>query len=411
MKQVVEECVCTIVYTHRHALILSFLVLCGLAVTHPAYGQEQVPGVSADALVVDSLVAAAVEAEATVLNAEAEELLDRAHDNVEMANRIIDWSAMFFAAITLVFIIAGALGLREFSSIKSVREELRALNKEMEDEVESLQAFKLRFEEEMEELKKSIAKDSTNIIKIAYLSSEGTLYFQSGELGRAINAFREILRIKPHDYDSMCYLSRCYIGQGRYNRAIDTANKAIGLSERPDRGYRILGEAYRLMGRHDLSIEALLKSKELIRRRSTFNSLAYSYLKANSLEDSFQYFLESLEMRRGSTATCGLAKVYIKLGDMEKAQEYALETVKLADEEIQRGVLYLWPYYSITFAHLILGNEEECQAYMRMSVSKNKNPSLNNEMLSDLKLVLGEPGISQELVHECMKIIHESDGE
>ena len=341
----------------------------------------------------------------------AEETMERADAQIEMANRIIDWSAMFFAAVTLVTIIAGALGLREFASIKSVREELRALNEEMENEIESLQEFKMQFEEEMEGIKSTIARDSTNIIKIAYLSSEGTLYFQSGELGRAINAFREILRINPREYDSMCYLARCYIGRGRYNRAIETANQAISLSERPDRGYRILGEAYRLMGRHDQSIEALLKSKELIRRRSTFNSLAYSYLKKGDLDNAFQYFLESLEMRRGSTATCGLAKVFVKMGEIEKAQEYALETVKLVDEEIQRGVLYLWPYYSITFAYLILDNESSCLDYLQKSLEKNKNPALNREMISDLRLVVDEPGISEGLVQQCIQVINDLDNE
>ncbi len=372
--------------------LIILLCLALLVLAQPAQGQDSTAATGGTV----------TEAELQALLDDVETLRTMSEHNIEMAGKIVDWSAMFFAAITLVTIIAGALGLREFANIKAVREELRLLNEEMEKEIESLQEFKEQFAGELESLKQTISQESTDIIKIAYLSSEGTLYFQSGELSRAINAFSEILRINPDDYDSTCYLARCYIGQGRYSRAIETANAAIGMNSRPDRGYRILGEAYRLMERYDLSIEALQQSLKLIPRRSTFNSLAYSYLKGGDLENAHQYFLESLARRRGSTATCGLAKVFVKKRDRERAQSYAQETVKLAEEEIHRGVLYLWPYYSISFAFLILGDEGACLDYLDTSLQKNKNPALNREMLADLTLMVGEQLLPQGLVQECI---------
>ena len=53
----------------------------------------------------------------SIKNKENSNNIELAKNQLELANKIIDWSAMFFAALAALIVIAGAVGLKEFSKI------------------------------------------------------------------------------------------------------------------------------------------------------------------------------------------------------------------------------------------------------------------------------------------------------
>lgn len=334
----------------------------------------------------------------------SQSLLDKSNQNFDLAANIINWSAMFFAALTLILIIAGAVGLKEFSNIRKIESEMQRINETMKNEIESLRKTKDEIQNELNHLRKNIEKDSRTFLRVVYLLNDGISCYHTGDLPNAIDAFKKVLQIYPNDYEATCYLARSYIGQENYDLAITTAELALALAEKPARAYAIIGEAYRRKKRFDSAIEAFKKSVELQKISSRLNNLGYAYFKSKDYDNALSTFRESLEIKRNSTACCGLAKAFLKKQNVMEAHKYFQETIVLAEEDILKGTLYVWPYYNLAFSYLVLNRQEECLNTLKNAFEKNRNPSVIKEQLIDYKEMKGDDNVPQDLLAKCLDL-------
>lgn len=335
-----------------------------------------------------------------------ESLLIKAEHDIEIASKIIDWSAMIFTVLTVILVIAGAIGLKEFSNIRKIESEMKTLNNEMKNEIENIKNIKNLVQKEIDDIKKNNAKESKDFLKIVYLLNEGISYYQSGDLAHAIESFLKVKEINPHDYEATCYLARSYIGQEKYEYALKIAKSALDLNPKPSRAHMIIGEAYRRLKEYDKAINSIKKSIELERRSSTLNNLGYSYIRKQDFENALNTFRESLEIRRNNPAACcGLAQSYLKKGLPKEAKEYFREAILLAKEDIMKGTTYVWPYYNLAFSHMALNNIDDCHSTLNIALEMNKNPAIIKEQLIGYESMKGEKEISQDLLKSCLDII------
>lgn len=330
-------------------------------------------------------------------------LLKTSESNIEFASKIIDWSAMIFAALAILLIVAGAIGLREFSRFKSIREEMTDETEKLKEEIHQIKGMKEEIQGELNLLKEKIHKESDDIFKTIYLLNEAITNFNAGNLHNAITSLKQIRRINKTDYEATCLLARSYSGLEQYQKAIETTKVAISLSDNPFRALYIMAECYRRMDKYDEAIDAHKKSLKLEIRTPTLNSLAYCYYRKQKFQTSEIEFRKSIKIYRNASGVIGVAKSLLMQDDREKAREYAHEAVVLAKENIENGSTLVWPYFNLASAYFILNNEEKCFESINLSILRTKkNKAQIREQICDYELLLLNKKINQKFCKKCI---------
>jgi len=339
----------------------------------------------------------------TVQSSKSDESNDRAKEILEFASKLIDWTGLFFAAITVIFLIASITGFRELSEIRTLRNAMKEQQDKIESELIDIQNIKKEILLDNLSLRNKIEKESNDFLKIIYLSNQGVTNYHTGKLYDAESTFKEILKINPTDYRAMCYLARSYFGQKKYAIALETIIKAALIEENSPYAYTIMGEIYRMVGRLDDAIIAFNKSISIEPTPSTYSSLGYTFTRKADYENAIRAFQSALEFRRYSTPTCGLAKALLKSKQISKAMKYFDETIILAEEDIKRGSIYIWPYYNLTFSLLLKDRKSECLNALAIALERNPNPEVIKEQLEEYNSMLNEE-VPQVLLSECIKL-------
>jgi len=341
-----------------------------------------------------------------LINAQAqknEQLNDRAKETLEFASKLVDWTGLFFAAITAIFLIASVVGFREIAEIRTLKNAMKEQYAKIQSELSEIQIIKKEILSDNLSLRNKIEQESRDFLKIIYLSNQGITNYHAGKLYDAESTFKEILKINPNDYRAICYLARSYFGQKKYNIALETITKATSVEENSPYAFTIMGEIYRMVGRLDDAILAFNKSINIEPRPSTYSSLGYTYTRKEDYENAINAFQSALEFRRYSTPTCGLAKAFLKSKQTSKAMKYFEETIVLAEEDIKRGSIYIWPYYNLTFSLLLKNRKKECLNSLRIALERNPNPEVIKEQLDEYKSMVNED-VPQELLTACIHL-------
>ena len=331
------------------------------------------------------------------------ELKENSNNNIEFASKLVDWTALIFVAITLIFLIAGIIGFRELSEIKNIRNQMEKQQEEMENEIQQIRITKTEMRNEINNIKARLESESKDFLKTVYLLNQGTLNFNNGKLEEAEKLFSEIIKINENDYEATCFLARCYFGQRKYILSLETIKKALKLNEKPSFAYTIMAEIYRRLGKYNESIEAFEKALSITQRKSNYTSLGYSFFRKGEYNNAIEVFQSAMEIRRYSTPACGLAKCYLKLKNISKTERYIDETILLAEEEISKGSMYVWAHYSLAFAFLIKNKKRECIKQLKGALEKNSNPEVIKEQLLDFQIFNEEA--PRDLFNNCIKLI------
>jgi len=332
-----------------------------------------------------------------------EQLNDRSKDNLEFASKLVDWTGVFFAAIAAIFLIASIVGFKEIAEIRNLKNDMKAQYEQIQSELSDIQLLKKEILQDNLFLKNKIEKESTDFLRIIYLSNQGLTNYHAGKLYDAESNFKNILKINPNDYRALCYLARIYFGQNKYTLALETITKATSIGENSHFAHSIMGEIFRMIGRLDEAVIAFKKSISLEPQPATYSSLGYAYFKKEDYENAINAFQSAIELRRYSTPICGLAKALMKSGQMHKSMKYFEETIILAEEDIRKGSIYIWPYYTLTFSLFVKNRKKECLKYLKISLERNDNPGIIKEQLDQYKSMTTAQ-VPQDLLAECITL-------
>lgn len=335
-------------------------------------------------------------------------LLEKAEENLNYVSNIISWSAMIFGCFTVILIIAGYLGLKEFSNIRKVKSEMKQITNFMKKDLKKYQQKKKKIENNIKDIKNEFEITSNKMQMLIFLTNKGRSSYYKGDLSRAIVSFKKVIEIYPNDYQANCFLAKLFMDQENYKDALNYANNAILIhSDAPD-AHTIIGKIHRSMDKFDSSIEAFNKSIRIQASNSNLNPLAYTYYKIGDYENAIKIFKESLAFKRTSSATCGLAKAYIKTGLYTDAYEYFQNAILLAKEEILNGTEYIFPYYNLASSYLVLNKQSECLRIINKALEINRSSANIKEQIFQYDTMNGVENISSNLLNRSIKLFKET---
>ena len=326
---------------------------------------------------------------------------------LQFSQSIVDWTAMIFGAITLIFLIAGIIGIRELSQISKTKKELLDLRQRLDGELKDIENFKEANQKNTAAIIEKIESESKSYLKAIYSLNSGIRNFRQGNSYLAETEFRETLKLFPNDYMANCYLARTCFSQGKYLEGNQILNKAVELDDHPHFAYYLKGENYRRIGEYDLAIEALVKAAEIEKKTTIYNGLGFAYLKKGEYLKAKNTFESSLNINRNDSSTCGIAKTLLMMGKTKEAGRYFEETILLAEESTNKNRNQTYAYLNLAFAHSFFDRSKESAKNLNRAIDNNDSPAILREQLFDYDMIMNSENVqfSTEAMRENKQIL------
>ncbi len=167
----------------------------------------------------------------------------------------------------------------------------------------------------------------------------GSLYFNSGEIDKAENSYKEALEIFDNYYLALEHLAEVNALKGNYVKAIDLYEKTLALNPKPQ-FYISLGDIYESQGKTE-------KAEKLYREaEKSYDKIIQDGIKGHSRElvlfyvDSNKHLDLALELALQDSKDTNdiyaydtLAWVYFKQGEFDKAEDAMNHSLKLGTRD------------------------------------------------------------------------------
>lgn len=299
--------------------------------------------------------------------------LDRLEDKLDQAigataNNIVGWSG--FVLTALVFLIgAGAwFAGNRFNEIEKIRKELSQLlgntRSEVQQEMEQLKAMKADFDQE---------RDKTFRLVFPLLQAEW--YFQRGDFGRSLAAYREAQSIEPGSTDINRRINKILTFEGNFQEAIE--NLAVLLRDEPENcDYLVtLAENYRRLGDYE---QAKSIARKALLIRPDFGTAAYELgsaeLYSGNFSEAEKAFAKSVDLflrYDGNPRFFALTNLAFSEWQLDRSKAVA-KTAKRARDHI-KGKLVNVPTNTNLLANLglaetLLGNYRAAVSAFKKSI-------------------------------------------
>jgi|GEM_PF-6402185 len=340
----------------------------------------------------------------TILS-ELNRLSKEAEDKFSIASLIIDWSAMFFALLAILLVIAGAIGIREFSSIRALEKNLKDTYEKVQQELIEIKELRDGLFQKIEMVDKKLKEENQLLLRTTYLMNEGINSLRAGNSDQAIEKFKDVLKNSPDDYSTLCYLARAYGLTERFMPARMYAQKAVSVDGGKYFAYYILGEIYRMQKNYVHAIENLTKAVELAPLTKNFNGLGYAFMKSGNYIDAIDAFKESLFIEDRYSANSGIAKVYMLTNDLVNAERHFSRAKTLALKDIKRGMNnYGLSYFNAAFSFMFFGDAKSLD-FLKDAIKQTQNKGVISEQLLDYEIFNEKNILSGYLLTESIKIL------
>jgi len=169
---------------------------------------------------------------------------------------------------------------------------------------------------QIEYLKKAIAMNKNDIGVRKMLAA---LYYQTGNLDKAISQYNSIIALKPNDASALMELMKCYINAKDNSKAIKTGTKLIRIDPKNASAFANIAYAYSNTGAWE---KAIVNYKESLRLNPDDTEvrvkLGEAYEKAKDFKSAIeQYKHVSSKARESDRVMIALAGAYLKSGNYD----------------------------------------------------------------------------------------------
>jgi len=163
----------------------------------------------------------------------------------------------------------------------------------------------------------------------------GLAYNNSGDYQKAIESFKEAIRLKPDDVYAHYNLGLAYSNSGDYQKAIESFKEAIRLKPDDVYAHYNLGLAYSNSGDYQKAIESF---KEAIHVKPDFvgahYNLGLAYSNSENYQKAIESFKEAIRLKPDDFyAHFNLGLAYNNSGDYQKAIESFKEAIRLKPDD------------------------------------------------------------------------------
>lgn len=189
----------------------------------------------------------------------------------------------------------------------------------------------------------------------------------------AIDAYREIVRRYPLEWEGYWRLARLLTGEGRTDEAIDVARQGIAVDPESKNLYNNLGSLLSSLGKHQEAIAAHQRYVALAPNEpNAYDSLGLTYQWAGDLDRAIENFDRALEINpKFDIALIHLAHCQVRRGELRAAAETAERYLAIVEKPVEKARGFdLLSYISLRSGNL---NSAEKYAERQNSLAPNRS--------------------------------------
>ncbi|MFQ5811003.1 MAG: tetratricopeptide repeat protein, partial [Armatimonadota bacterium] len=215
-------------------------------------------------------------------------------------------------------------------------------------------------------------------------------YERTGESAKAMQQFREVLRVAPECAEAHAGLSRCHIHGGEYGRAIHECRVALELSPDCPEARVDLAIALKRSGRVDEALrEAEGLSGELAHGPARVHELAELWMSTDRPAEAIRALAPMLaEGQHYEPAIKTLAEAHLALGEHRKAVEACKRSRAAGTERVPILDLMVMAYEHIgdipnalvNVTELVQATPLDAHAHFRMGTILQRSGDFSNAM-------------------------------
>ncbi len=175
------------------------------------------------------------------------------------------------------------------------------------------------------------------------------LGFADGRLGhylKAINAYRQALRINPNDARAWNNLGNAYDDAGQYAQAIDAERQALQINTQDAMTWYNLGNAYDHVGQYAQAIDAERQALQINPKdASDWAVIGFVYVQADQYANAINAFREALRIKpKDASAWMNLGLAYYRTSQYAQAIDAERQALQINPKDAltwyNLGVVY-----------------------------------------------------------------------
>jgi tetratricopeptide (TPR) repeat protein len=203
----------------------------------------------------------------------------------------------------------------------------------------------------------------------------GVAYSNAAEYEKAINAFRQSIKLDPKYPEAHNNLGNVYNKMGQYNKAITEYTKALIMRPNYNEAYNNMGSAYTKMRNFQKAIE-LHKAALQINPKSekTYNNLGVAYSNAGDVENAIKSYQSSIRINPH------FLNARINLGMMYRTSRQFDKAIKVFNEALGIFSADAGLYFNLGDTYAAMKKTERAlYAYNRaLQINPNYPEAINN---------------------------------
>ncbi len=302
--------------------------------------------------------------------------IELAKQHIERANRIIDWSAMIFTALAILLVIAGAVGLKQFSQIRRTEQNMKDMLAMAQIELREIQKYR-----------DEIISETKIFMELTYYLNEGISTYHSGNYLRARELLYKVIDIKENHVEALYFIGKSLVMEGKQVEATAEFEKIIRISPNYSNAYLGLAQNY-FDTDEKKSIAYCQKAVEVEPENSSaWDFMGLVYQQTDQIDDAFVCAISARNIRRCSTTAYFISTLYYVKDDLTNAKKYFDEAKYLAYQDIEKVQKIHWAHFYIGVIEGLSNNLKEAKSHFRKSQEYNKSPAIQKGMINQLKFL------------------------
>ena len=204
-------------------------------------------------------------------------------------------------------------------------------------------------------------------------------YSKNGRYKKAIDSYKDILRLASRDIDAFIGLGDIYVITGDYAKAIETFEEAVQIYPDSINLWARLADAYKETNNFDKAIEYLQKDLELNPGSAPSHvNLGNIYTSKADYDRAIEHYQAAIKINPESIdAYSSLAEAYARKTDYSKVIEYYKRALELSPGSIKF-------YTGLADAYTEFGMKEEAISYLKKILELNPGSAPSHVNLGNI---------------------------
>jgi tetratricopeptide (TPR) repeat protein len=340
-------------------------------------------------------------------------LLREAEKSFEATGLIVSFVEIFLGIFTLLLIIGGYLGWRQFGKVVEMKDDINKIKHEIEQTNQQLKSSLLKVEDHYHEL----INNYQDINELAYNLNEGISNYRTGKyqysrelLSLAIEKISKLpssLNFNNEKLKALYYIGRSYSLEEEVEKADNYFHKMIEIDEKFSRSYIGIALNHLLSDKEKAVVNC--KKAEVLAQKNEYSTtvIGYIYRTLNLLDDSLKVLRVADSINSTSTTSYYLGTVFLAKNQLAEAFKYFDKSKGLAIIEIDKSKEIGWAYYKMAVVSALYNNTEEAKKHIKSVLDFNDTKEFKRLMKIDLlflkKHTDGKNRENINLLHDLIK--------